>query len=432
MTQKTIRYLVYSADDDFLGEWSDVTSPVSFKRQINNAMSSMQVSFARNELTSRLTTDTLQAEDLSVLTDESDDPLLIDLVAGVGIGPGTDLDLNYNVEIRTHYGSYVDLETEDSLVLQTESDESLEVQSGLPDGLTIFSGWIVDWDFEIGGQDTIGVSLLTHSTELSHIILESTAGGDTRVAFNSVDPSNIAKAVIDWAQTQGARINYTSSSIAMTGTTVSYEFNLNTIEECLNKVLELCPADWYWTYDPGTNLYSLQPRPSTPNRWFTKNSDYVSGKFKRSIARIVNRAFFTGGGTPALLIDRENVPSRTAWRRGLKKLSDSRVTVQSTAEIMADAEIDRFKDPEWVGDAIINGDHYDPIEQIALGELAGFVNFGTYIDTNAELQIVGINYNVDTVALDFERLLPPVAKRIEDLKRNLDEQAQENNPDAPL
>lgn len=432
MTQKIVRYLVYSSSNDFLGEWPDVISDVSFKRQINNALSSMTVKLARNELTSKLVTTNLQAEDLSILTDESDDPLLIDLVSAVGIGPGTDLELNHRIEVRTHYGSYVNLETEDFQILQTEDDKSLEIQSGLPDGLTVFTGWISDWEASIGDEDTLSVYLLSHSTELSNIPLEVTAGGNTRVPFLSVDPSNIAKAVIDWARTQGAQINYTSSSIALTGTTVSYEFNLNTIEEALNKVLELCPADWYWTYEPGTNLYSLQPRPSTPNRWFTKKKDYQSGKFRRSIARIVNRAFFTGGGSPALLVDREDVPSRLAWRRGLTKLSDQRVTVQTTAEIMADAEIDRYKDPEYIGNAIINGQHYDPIEQIQLGDLAGFVGFGTYIDTNAQLQIVGINYNVDTVALDFERILPAVPKRIEDIKRNLDELDQENNPNAPL
>lgn len=99
---------------------------------------------------------------------------------------------------------------------------------------------------------------------------------------------------------------------------------------------------------------------------------------------------------------------------------------------MGDSNIDRYKDPEFIGSMTINGEHYDPIEQIGLGELAGFINFGDYIDENVELQIVGINYNVDSVALDLERILPPVAKRVEDIKRNLDVKDQENNPDAPL
>lgn len=282
MTQKTVRYLVYSADDDFIGEWADVTSNLAFKRQINNALCAMDVSFARNELTSKLYTDTLTTESDVVLTDEMDDPLLIDLVAAVGIGPGTDLELNYNVEVRTHYGTYADLETESDITLTAEDDNPLQIVDGLPDGLTVFTGWISDWETSIGGDETIKVSILNHASELSNIMFQD--GDDTKVTFNSYDPSNIAKAVIDYAITQGARINYTASSIELTGTTVSYTFNLNTVEECLNKILELCPADWYWTYDPGTNLYSLLPRPSTPNRWFTKKKDVVNGYFRRSIA----------------------------------------------------------------------------------------------------------------------------------------------------
>lgn len=430
MTQKTVRYLIYSADGDFIGEWADVTSELSFKRQINNALCSMDITLARNELTSKLLTDTLATEADVILTDEVDDPLLIDLVAAVGIGPGTDLELNYNIEVRTHYGSYVELETESLEELTTETDIALLIADGLPDGLTVFTGWISDWEVTVGKDDSISVYVLNHATELSNIIMQD--GTDTKVTFSSYDPSNIAKAVIDYAQTQGAQINYTTSSIQLTGTTVSYTFNLNTIEECLNKVLELCPADWYWTYNPGTNLYSLLPRPSTPNRWFTKKKDVVTGRFRRSIARIVNTTFFTGGGDPALLVKRTDGPSEGAWRKGLAKIADSRVTVQATAELMADANIDRYKDPEFIGSMTINGEHYDPIEQISLGELAGFINFGDYIDENVELQIVGINYSVDSVALDLERILPPVSKRIEDIRRNLDVVDQENNPSAPL
>lgn len=72
------------------------------------------------------------------------------------------------------------------------------------------------------------------------------------------------------------------------------------------------------------------------------------------------------------------------------------------------------------------------MEQVALGELVGFINFGEYIDKNVELQIVGIDYNLDTISLEFDRILPAVPKRIEDIKRNLDVLDQQNNPNAPI
>lgn len=430
MTQKTVRYRVYSADDDFIGEWSDVTSEPSFKRQINNALSSMIVSFARNELTSRQLTDTLDNESDVVLSDESDGPLLIDVVAEVGLGVGTDLDLGYNVEVITHYGDYETLLTELDTPIEDESDGDLLMPGGLPDGLTIFTGFVSDWEIDVNRGGTLKVSLLSHSAELNNIILKS--GSNTKVTYTSQDPSNIAKSVIDYAITQGAKINYTASSVELTGTTVTYTFNLNTIAECLDQILKLCPGDWYWSYNPGDNLYTLKSRPTSRQRWFTKKADVVAFKLRKSIAHIANKVFFTGGGEPALLVEQDDVASQTAWGVGVTKLSDQRVTVQATAEIMADAEIERYKDPSFMGSATISSGHYDPIESIMLGEITGFTNFGEYIDENVELQIVGIDYKVDTVDLDLDRILPPVSKRIEDIKRNLDVLDQENNPNAPV
>ncbi len=430
MTQKTVRYRVFSAADDFIGEWSDVTSEPSFKRQINNALSAMDISFARNELTSRQLTDTLDNESDVTLMDESDGPLLVDVVAEVGLGVGTDLDLGYNVEVLTHYGDYDILLTEDDLPIEDESDDDLIMPNGLPDGLTIFTGFVSDWEIDVNSGGTLKASLLSHSMELNNIILKD--GSNTKVTYTSYDPSNIAKAVIDYAITQGARINYSASSIELTGTTVTYQFNLNTIAECLDKVLELCPGDWYWSYNPGDNLYSLKARPTSRQRWFTKKGDVEAFSLRKSIAHIANKVFFTGGGEPALLVEQDDAASQTAWGVGVAKLTDQRVTVQATAEIMANAEIERYKDPSFIGSATITGGHYDPIESIALGEITGFSNFGEYIDENVELQIVGIDYKVDTVELELDRILPPVSKRIEDIKRNLDTLEQENNPTAPV
>jgi len=431
MTQKIIRYLVSSADDDYIGELKDIHSIPSFKREINNALCAMNITLARNELTIDSYTDALATESDVIITTETDEALLADIVASTGFGPGTDLELNHKVEIRTHYGEYEELCTEDGIPLCTEDDHDLMVAStGLPEGRTIFKGYISDWEIDLGNDSNIVVSLLNNGTELKDIILKE-PGGDTKIPFNSWDPSDIAKYVIDYAQTQGAHINYDTASIEDTGTTVSYEFNLNTIQECLDIIIKLCPADWYWTYDPGSDLYSLQARPVTVQRWFTKKKDVVSGTLRRSILSIVNNVFFTGGGEPALLIERNDATSQADWRRGLAKASDSRVTDPTTGEIMADAEIDRFKEPTFIGNVIINGEHYDPIEDISLGELAGFQNYGGYIDEQS-LQIVGINYNVDTISVDLDRILPATPKRIEDLRRNLDELAQQNNPDAPM
>lgn len=429
MTQKSVRYLVSDSSNNFVGEWVDVTSEPSLRLAINNASCNLDVQLARNELTQIVSTDVLVTEGDETLTTEGDEALLADIVATTGIGAGTDLDLNQNVEINVYYGTFTELTTEDDEELTTEGDETFLVEEGAPEGYTIFRGYVSDWDLDFGESETISVYLLNNGFELEDIMMQD--GDDTRVVFNSYDPSDIAREVIDYAQTQGAHINYDLGSIEDTGTTVSVEFNLNTIAECLDQILKLCPGDWYWTYHPGSDLYSLKSRPTVPSRFFTKQLDATKTKLRRSIAGMVNEVFFTGGGDPALLVKRTDAPSQAAWRRKISKVSDQRVTDVTTANIIADAEIDRYKNPSFIGSVSVNGNHPTQIETIEIGELAGFINYGDYID-ELELQIVGMTYNVDTVEIDLDRILPKVTQRIEDIKRNLDVVQQDNNPDAPV
>jgi hypothetical protein len=595
--QKKVRYLVFDSDNNFVGEWTkNVLSEISFKRQINNPLSTMDVRLGRTELTQSVITEPLLTEDDEPILTEGDQPILVDIVAALGLGAGTDLDLNFNVDVVAYWGTYEPLLTEDDEPILTEDDRYILVESGEPNGRTVFSGYVSDWELDFGTDDVINVPLLNHGNELNHIMLETqdeiiidnselvdntwgesagiagsgpgdfvqlaqsfrmpatklvsritlyvragwtnsdlefqvslwsgtpagaltdlSTGGvgvvseylgyqtidivfdepisltnatdytmifdtdnyktggnptypvnfkmggslanaqayydagsgwvsfgsgvdfafilweqgtDTTVPFLSYDPSQIAREVIDFARLKGAHINYDESSIEDTGTEVSYTFNANTIKEALDKILELCPADWFWTYDVGTNLYSLKPRPESPDRYFTKKQDIVKMKLRRSIARLINQVYFTGGGDPALFRKLTDVQARLDWRAGLAKLSDRRVTDNDTADIISQSLIDRQKDPEYIGTATISGNHYDNIEDILLGDETGFINFGNFID-NISLQIVEITYLLDTVDVGFETILPPVTKRVEDIKRNLDVLEQENNPASP-
>lgn len=576
--QKYLRYLISTPDGTPVGEWSDVTSDFSIKREMNNALASLDVTLGRNELTRISKTAPLLTEDGQVITDENGEALLIDIAASTGLGPGTDLDLNLNIDVIGYYGEYQPLLTEDGEPILTEDDQTILVtdENNAPDGRVLFTGYITDWEVDFGGDDSISVTCINDGNDLNHIMLgreggtsinnnvkggfvvgtqnkgigdigqsftmvgnelisamdlytqgaennKSTtfevdiysglmtgtptlittgygslngstaltpqrvifpepasltngtvytfvirapsvivfgcstayAGGDlylytnawglydfdlmftlyksfseTKIPFNSYDPSNMVKEIIDYANAQGAKIHYDSDSIEMTGTTVSYTFNLNTIKEALDKVLELCPADWYWTYDPGTNLYSLKSRPEVPTRWFTKKRDVTVGKIRKSIARIINKVFFTGGGDPALLVVENDYDSQYANRIGISKVSDQRVTLDSTARILAQSEIARLKEPEWVVNFTVNPKHYTALENISVGDLAGLSNFGYMLDA-LELQIVGLTYKVDSVDVALGSLLPAFPKRIEDIKRNLDTVEQQYNPTAP-
>ena len=157
-------------------------------------------------------------------------------------------------------------------------------------------------------------------------------------------------------------------------------------------------------------------------------------KIKKTIEKLVNDVLYSGGDMGSgtnLLVRVQDTNSIGNIRRGFEKISDSRVKVLSTAQILAQAEIDRYKLPIYSGTATIrvNDDFY--LEDIAVGELQKLGNFSAFVDTIPAMQVVGVTYEVDTVTVEWNLLLPKVSKRIEDIRRNLALQEMENNPTSP-
>lgn len=266
------------------------------------------------------------------------------------------------------------------------------------------------------------------SKDIAFILYE--AGLDTTVPFNSYDPSNILKAIIDFARSRGAEINYTSDSIELTGTTVSYTFRAQTVEEAIKKVLELAPANWYFYYDFGTDTLYFKEKSATPDRWLRKGQTVVDGKIVKTIEQIVNDVLFTGGGNPALYVRRQNTTSISAIRRGLRKISDNRVTTTATANILADGEIDQYDEALYAGDVEITEDGTFYLEDVAVGEVYGFIGFGRLVDAIV-VQGVSKDYRPDSAPIALTYNVPRVNKRVEDIKRNLDTLETTNNPVEP-
>lgn len=265
------------------------------------------------------------------------------------------------------------------------------------------------------------------------------AGGDTTVPYLSQDPSQMRRSILEFAKSRGARVTYDLESIEDTGTVVSYTFKSNTVAEALAKTLELAPADWYSWYDLGLNVDHFHARPTVVDKTLTVGKDIVQVGYSRTMRNIVNDVYFSGGGDPALFKRTQDSASRNQWRRALAKISDNRVVVEDTAVTMSEARIERYADPVYVGTGTIisqvnytndeiAGNTY--LEDYLLGMLFGFNGSGSVLD-DLQLQHVGYTYNPDTLDIEVGNLMPPVSKRIEDIRRNLDVLEQQNNPSAP-
>lgn len=124
-----------------------------------------------------------------------------------------------------------------------------------------------------------------------------------------------------------------------------------------------------------------------------------------------------------------NPSSVTDFRRGLQRPTDNRVKLEDSADIIAASLLDRADEPRFRSAVTISNRVYD-IESIALGQLIAFRNFGNFID-GITMQIVRIDYTPDKVTLQLDTLLPSVPKRLEDIKRNLNQGDVVDNPDQP-
>lgn len=253
-------------------------------------------------------------------------------------------------------------------------------------------------------------------------------GGLTSFSINSTDPSMMMRQVQDYGKSKGSQIYYDDISIVDTGTVVSGQFNSNTLVEAEQAILKYAPADWYTYYDPADLTFNLRPRPEIVKHWFELGKNIESLSIEEDIESLVNEVFFSGGEvSPSVNLFKRYVDtdSQAEWRRGLEKLSDQRVTDPTTAQIISQSAINRNKDPIYVGELSIFRKFYEEIVQP--GDLIGFRGFGNFIDF-LRLQAVYVETSSDRIKIQLGVMLPPVSKRVEDIRRNLDLLEMQNNP----
>lgn len=427
---KTYLYKVYDTDDNYLGLWNDVSSDLTYEWELYSAGSSIQVDLARNSDSKVIQLENLNTTSAEDITTQDGNTLVVGAETTNAVGPGSNVDLNYRVEIWVFYGEITDLSTTSGEIILTQAGENIQVNYGAINGVRKFHGYISRYVSRYGGNETVQVSIVSFGAELDNYVLEN--GSATTVAYSSQDPSNILKDALDKFTAAGGLVDYITSSVETTGTSVTYTFRLNTYLEVLKKCVELAPYDWYWYVGLGDDLVYFAAKPTTASHTFILGKHIQELNVEYSLENITNKVYFTGGEVSAdtnLYKKYTDSTSITNYRQGLQRITDHRVTVTASADLIAEAEIDRNSIPRYRSTITILENAYN-IEEIQLGQLVAFRNFGNYID-DLDLQIVGLSYEPDKVTLQLDTLLPSVNKRIEDLRRNLVELDSEQNPGTP-
>lgn len=419
---------VYSSDGSYIGIWRDVLNDLTYHQNLNDGGAAAQFRLGRSARNFVEVRENLETEAGDVLETEDNKPLEAVLNQFKTIGEGTDVDLNYNVDIYLYEGLVEPLETEDGEIIETEDGKPLEATIGSPDGRRVFSGWLSKYRAHYGTKEYVDVFLLHHSTELDNYIANDE--GDTTFTINSTDPSTMLTTILDQYIADGGTLTYDSASIQLTGTVASYTFKMMTVRQAIDKILELSPPDFYWYIDVGNNVINFKQKADTPKHTFIFQKHIKEIDVERHLEDLVNEVRFVGGGDPQLYKLYEDSTSKTAWRQGLEILTDSRVTTAASAEILSESLIDRYKDPVYATEVTILDAQYRT-ERIQLGDTVSFANFGNFIDS-LNLLIVGLDYNKNFMRLQLGTLLPKTNKRLEEVKRNLLQEEVRGVTDAPV
>lgn len=288
---KRYNYKVYSATGTYLATWLDAVNDPSFRVVINGGFVEMNVRLARK---------------------------------------------------TNDFGETLDVALGNEVQLWCFDDDQ-------PNGTKVFSGYISRYDpVNDGPEDYIQVYMLGWHTRMVKFIHEDSLG-TTGISYNQMDPGEIAEDVINKGQYNGLPITWDESTLQKCGMVVSYNFQANTIQECIDKVVEFAPFGWYWWVDANKKL-NLHPKNIFPIHTFTigKQVFYISPQ--KRIENVINRVYFVGGvpqGQSSPLYGRYDRPA-SIQNYGLhsQKYSDSRVTLQSTMDTIAENILDKEQEIE--------------------------------------------------------------------------------------
>ena len=435
LAQKDYEYRVYDHNDNFIAIWKNVVSQFSYNQTINQNATELNVRIARSPNNLSVGYSALLDNNGQEILDNNSSVILVPTETSNAVGEGTDIDLNYNVEVLAFYGGYEPLLDEFSDPILDNLGEQILVPFGFPNGKPVYRGYISDYTLNYGGSVGVDVVVVPHATEMNHHVFKS--GLATTVSYgSSTDPVQMARDAMDQYIANGGKVTYLPETMPLTGESAPYEFNLQTTREVVDKSVDLLPSGFYQFVDPGETTQYLLEKSATPHHVFYYENHITTLQLRKSITQLVNEVYFVGGNISPPDTSEENLfkyledgASISTIRPGLERLSDSRVTTDLGAQILAQNKINDFKEPRYRTQVTISDGTYD-IETIKLGQMVGFKNFGSFVD-NLVLQIVTIQRQKHSVTLDLDMSIPGEAKRLEEIKKALLSQDVSNIPSTP-
>lgn len=428
--KKTYLYKIYDEAGNFLEVLDDVISQPTWSEEINEIGSSMSLRLARNSDSTIQKSSPILDSDGLPLKDNNDLNIMGTSGSLKKTGSSSSLQLNNRVDLYVFYGEQSAILDNNGLPLLDNYGEEILGTIGSPNGSRKFTGFISEININYGDDENTEIQLMSYGSDLEQYPLV-TSGGDTTVPFNSTDPSDMIRTGLTQfiADGIGTYTFYSGATIDSTTTSASYTFRVNTYRELLDKAVQLSPAGWYYRIDLGSNLVHFKEKTVEPQHIFYLGKHIKNLNLRSYIGGIVNDVIFTGGGDPALF-RRKTISPITDTRRGLQRESDSRVTLDASADLLSGGIIDEKKNIQYRTSVEILDKTYD-IESINVGDTVGFRNFDNEVDLIV-MQIVAKTYTPDIISLQLDTLPKSVPKRVEELRKALNTTENIYVPDAPV
>lgn len=301
------------------------------------------------------------------------------------------------------------------------------VQDKDTNGKKIYSGYVADiTTFIDGDKQYVELGVLGYVSRLGFTL--DWDGTNISVARNSMTPGEIAKDVVDKyrANVVEERINYSSTSVDITGDDISYSSNTNSSLETIDRVREMAGANWYWYVD-AENTFHFKQYATTPEHLFTFGKDTSYLEITRSADSIANEFIFWNGlqsGDTDFLSKRYyNTSSITNYWNRFKALTDNRITDDTTSDKLGESFVNAYKDPNVSLQFEVTdnnmGDGYD-IESIEPGQTCKILNLENTNVVGDNMIITSVTYSPEKALVRVSDLREITGRSLTNLRRQLD------------
>jgi hypothetical protein len=172
---------------------------------------------------------------------------------------------------------------------------------------------------------------------------------------------------------------------------------------------------------------------------------------------VINRIYFTGGGDPPLFRRYNRAASTQNYGMHAVSKVDQRITLAATMDTIAENLLDANEDAEirttiTIKDNSLDRENGYDIESIRIGQTLqvrnyqdassasrwevmdwdmGHWDFSVANLTETVMQIVALDYTPGLLTVTISSKPPHIAKRIEDINRNLMASLTNDNPSGP-